>query len=74
LKNLSHKIKNNHKELMEDFIGLVALLTGFLNLWRTYKHSVPEEEDYFNSNIKGYLGSICLIIIGILFILGYLEW
>ena len=56
----------------ETVIGLVCLILGTCFLWWTIKH--PIKDDYLTGNVKGIIGGVGAIIIGILLLIGYLKW
>jgi len=55
-------------------IGLVFLAGGILFLWWSIKNPSTDELDSLTSDIKGYIGGIGAIFIGILLLLGKVHW
>jgi hypothetical protein len=53
-------------------IGLAFLAVGCFITWLTYKY--PTKNDYTATNVKGYIGGITFILLGIITLLGLIEW
>lgn len=52
-------------------IGLLCIPAGIIAIIFTYKN--PDSQ-LKNEDLKGYIGGIALIVIGVMFILGKLNW
>jgi hypothetical protein len=60
--------------LKEQLIGLACIAIGGFVLWWTIKYPNKEKHDPITGNLKGYIGSIGFIVVGVLLLIGYLKW
>jgi heme/copper-type cytochrome/quinol oxidase subunit 2 len=59
---------------MNIIIGFIFLIVGVFFLWNVIKHPRKNKRDPLTTNLRIYLGSILLIIIGILSLCGIMKW
>lgn len=55
-------------------IGVVFLVSGSYFLWNVIRHPRKGKGDPLTTNFRMYLGSILLIVIGILSLCGWMKW
>ncbi len=53
-------------------IGFVCIAVGCFFIWNTYKH--PVKTDNTEANMKGYIGGVILIVVGIMTLIGWGHW
>jgi hypothetical protein len=61
-------------EIKTKIIGIVFLFIGCIVLWLAYKYPLRKEYDFTQANVKGYMGGIGFIILGILTLTGWFKW
>ncbi len=54
-------------------IGLLFVFGGVFAIWLTYKNP-SDKDDAMKSDAKGYLGGIIAIIVGIMTLIGKINW
>ena len=55
-------------------IGFACIAVGFFILWHRYKNPLRKDYDFTQANVKGYMGGIGFIILGIGTLIGWFKW
>lgn len=55
-------------------IGFACFAVGCFILWYVIKHPLRKDYDFTQANVKGYMGGIGFIILGIGTLIGWFKW